>query len=74
MNFSKNSKDASRTPFSCAKHGDKNKKIWESKCGHMYVHIYIYMRAGGFAQKYGVGILLNKRWKKTFRQRTSAKG
>ena len=32
-------------------------EIWESHCGH------IYMSAGGFDSKHGVGLLFNKRWK-----------
>ena len=33
----------------------EKKEIWESNCGHMY------MDAGGFNQKHGIGILLEKR-------------
>ena len=33
-----------------------------------YIYIYIYMGAGGFAQKHGVGILLNKIWKRNIIQ------
>ena len=37
---------------------ETRKKIWESNCGP------IFMGAGGFNQKHGVGILLNERWKR----------
>ena len=36
----------------------RKKDTWESRGGHMH------MGAGGFAQKHGVGILLNERWKR----------
>ena len=58
MSFSKNSKDANGTPFSCAKHGDKNKKKSGNQNDTKNMTIYIW-GAGGFAQKHGVGILVN---------------
>ena len=57
MSFSKNSKDASVTPFSCAKHGDNNRR----RSGNQ--NVAIKMGAGDFAKKHGVGVLLNKTWK-----------
>ena len=59
MSVSLDSKDASGTLLSCSKQGDKKKKglgieMWS----------YLYMGAGGFSTKRGVGILLNKRWKR----------
>ena len=37
---------------------EKRKKSWESKCGH------VFMGAGAFAHKHGVGTPLNKKWKR----------
>ena len=57
MSFPMSLKDASGTSSPERTWRQEQKEIWDPKCGH------IYMGAGGFTQKHGVGILLNKRWK-----------
>ena len=66
MSFSKNSRDAEGTPFSCA----KLEKIWKLNRGH------VCMGASGLAQKHGIGILLKQRdgSERSFRQSTYPKG
>ena len=58
MSFSENSTDASGTQSLHRSMKTREKEIMDSKCGHMY------MGAGGFTRKHGVGILLNERWKR----------
>ena len=58
MIFSKNPKDASGTTFSWWKHGDKNTK----RSGNQ--NVATHMGPGGFSEKHGVAILLDKRWKR----------
>ena len=40
----------------------EQKGTWEAKCG------FLQRSAGGFAQKHGVGMLFNKRWKRKITQ------